>query len=113
MLDDLLPLPAEPYPAQRPYPDVVLQTLAGPAFQDALLAHPLDVAAWDASAAAHRLVQLLPVRSKGENHTAHHRFHPVLADGDAQKSVCHAACRPMSGPLLRALCKWGAGLSAA
>ncbi len=65
--------------------------------------------AWDGE---HR-PDLFQALKRGANHTVLRRVHLILVAEDVQKSVCRAACRPMSGLHLRVLCKWVAARSAA
>lgn len=109
---DLQRLPEAPCQVRHRCRDVVLQSQDALAFPDAILVHQWGVGAWGAWGAERRPAPL-PDQSPDENHTALHQCRPVLADEDVQKSVCRAAYRPMSGLLLPALCKSGAGRSGA
>jgi hypothetical protein len=109
---DLQRLAEVPCRVLRRFRDAVLQSLDAPALQAAIQARPWDVGVSDALDGERR-PDPLPDQSQDENRTALRQYRPALADGDAQKSACRAACRPMSAPLLPELCKWGAVQSVA
>ncbi len=110
-MDDLEHPPEAPFQAQHRPLGGERQNQDALAFPDVNRARLWDAGVSDASDDEHRPEPFLALKSDG-SHTALH-FHPVPADEDVQKSVCRAACPPMSAPLLRARYKWGAALSAA
>lgn len=105
-MDDPRLQPEAPCPAHQ-VPDAVPRSPGVQVFQDAIQVRQWDAGASDASVDEHR-----PDLWPDETRTAR-LFHSVLADVDAQKSVCRAACRPRSAPLPPGLCRWGEDLSEA
>lgn len=104
--------PEAPCQALRPLLDGELRNRDALAFLGVHLAHPWDAGESDAWDDEH-LPGPLQARKRGGSHTELHPVHRILVGVAARKSVCRAACRPMSGLHLRVLCKWVAGRSAA
>jgi hypothetical protein len=102
--DDLQSRPAAPYLALRRSLDEELRNQDALAFRDVSRARRWDAGVSDASDDELRPDPLQALK-RDENHTVLRQDRLIPADVGAQKSVCHAACRPMSGLRLPVLCK--------
>ena len=103
---------AAPFRVLRRSLDEGLQNRDALAFPDVNRAHLWGAGVWDASDDEPHQDPLQALKQDASR-TVLRQAHLILVDEGVQKSVCRAACPPMSGLHLRVLCKSVAAPSAA